>query len=384
MGLNYPPCAVILIVMERELAVKGLDDWGVVCQFLPPRWKEAARKLGALRRARGIRDADVLLRVLMVHLVDGCSLKETALRVQQAGWCSISSVALFKRLRAAEQWLRWLAEQLWQPQSDVIPNADYRVRAVDATTVQEQGATGTDWRVHFAINLGDLQCDHFELTDVKGGETFRRIPVKPGDLLLGDRAYGTPPGINHVVSQGGAVLVRVNHKSLPLYDADGNKIALTTWMKPFRIGEVGELSAWVHVDDKRICGRLIAVKRGGQAAHYARVRLRRTARKKQKRLSDAAIFLAGYVYVWTTIPSHQMKSSQVLELYRVRWQIELAFKRMKSILGLGQLPKYSDASSRAWIHGKLFVALLLERLLDAAEHFSPWGYKLGTTTEPLA
>jgi hypothetical protein len=372
------------MVMERDLALKGLDDWEVVCQFLPPSWKDAARELGALRRARGIRDADVLLRVLMVHLVDGCSLKETALRVHQAGWCSISSVALFKRLRAAEQWLRWLAEQLWLRQSAVITNADYRVRAVDATTVQEQGATGTDWRVHFVINLRDLQCDHFELTDVKGGETFRRIPVEQGDLLLGDRAYGTPPGINHVVSQGGAVLVRVNHKSLPLYDADGNKIALAKWMKPFRIGEVGELSAWVHVDDKRIRGRLIAVKRGRQAAHYARARLHQTARKKQKHISQAAIFLAGYVYVWTTIPSRKMKSAQVLELYRVRWQIELAFKRMKSIMGLGQLPKLSDASSRAWIHGKLFVALLLERLLDAAEHFSPWGYRLETTTKPLA
>jgi hypothetical protein len=365
--------------MERDLALKGLDDWEVVCQFLPPTWKDAARELGALQRARGIPDADVLLRVLLVHLVDGCSLKETALRAHQAGWCTISSVALFKRLRAAEQWLRWLAEQLWQRPSAVITNAGYRVRAVDATTVQEQGATGTDWRVHFVINLGNLQCDHFELTDVKGGETFRRIPVEQGDLLLGDRAYGTPPGINHVVSQGGAVLVRVNQKSLPLYDAGGKKIALATWMKAFRIGEVGELSAWVQVDDQRIRGRLIAVKRGRQAARFEQ-----TARKKQKSLSRAAIFLAGYVYVWTTIPTRRMKSAQVLELYRVRWQIELAFKRMKSIMGLGQLPKLSDESSRAWIHGKLFVALLLERLLDAAEHFSPWGYRLGTPTQSLA
>ena len=142
----------------------------------------------------------------MVHLADGCSLKETALRVRQAGWCSISSVALYKRLQSAEQWLRWLAEKLWRRDSAFVANAGYSVRAVDATTVQEQGSTGTDWRVHFVINLRDLQCDHFELTDVKGGETFRLIPVKRGDLLLGDRAYGTPPGINHVVSRGAQCL----------------------------------------------------------------------------------------------------------------------------------------------------------------------------------
>jgi hypothetical protein len=370
--------------METNDSLKRLDDWQVVCQLLPPGWKDAARELGALKRARGIRDADVLLRVLMVHLVDGCSLKETAVRVRQAGWCSVSAVALFKRLRAAEQWLRWLAEGLWRRESTAVTRAGYRVRAVDATTVQEQGATGTDWRVHFVINLSDLQCDHFELTDVKGGETFRRIPVEKGDLLLGDRAYGTPPGIKHVVSQGGAVLVRVNHKSLPLYDAEGEKIALVKWMKAFRIGEVGELSAWVHAEDRKIRGRLIAVKRGRQAARCARSRVRKTARKKQKSLSQAALFLAGYVYLWTTIPSGKMSSAQVLELYRVRWQIELAFKRMKSIMGLGQLPKFSDPSSRAWIHGKLFVALLIERLLDVAEHFSPWGYRLEATTESVA
>ena len=223
-----------------------------------------------------------------------------------------------------------------------VMNAGYRVRAVDATTVQEQGSTGTDWRVHFVINLRDLQCDHFELTDVKGGETFRRIPVKRGDLLLGDRAYGTPPGINHVVSQGGAVLVRVNHKSLPLYNADGEKIVAGRVDETVQVGEVGELSAWVHAEDQKIPRRLIAVKRGRQAARCARYQLHRGLKRNRSTSLENAIFLAGYVYVWTSIPSPKMKSAAVLELYRVRWQIELAFKRMKSIMGLGQLPKLSD------------------------------------------
>ena len=68
----------------------------------------------------------------------------------------------------------------------------------------------------------------------------------------------------------------------------------------------------------------------------------------------------------------------------MRWQIELAFKRMKSIMGLGHLPKFSEASARAWIHGKLLVALLIERLLDVAEHFSPWGYRLDAKAESVA
>jgi hypothetical protein len=370
--------------MNSADTLKKLDDWQVVCQFLPPGWQQAGRSLGALRRARGIPNVNVLLRVLMVHLIDGCSLKETALRASQAKWCNVSSVALHKRLKASEQWLRWLAEKLWQRAKDSVANCGYRIRAVDATTVEEQGATGTDWRVHYAINLADLQCDYFELTDAKGGETFRRIPIALGDLLLGDRAYGNPPGIDYVMSRGGSVLVRVNQKALPLFDAKGRRIRLASWLKTVRLGEVGELPAWVHHDGRAIRGRLIAVKRGRQAARRARRQTRRKAQRRQETISKEALFLAGYVFLWTTIPSRVMVATQIMELYRVRWQIELAFKRMKSILGLGQLPKTTDASARAWIHGKLFIALLIERLLDAAEHFSPWGYRLGATTEPLA
>jgi hypothetical protein len=94
--------------METDAHVQELDDWSLVCQLLPPGWQEQALRLGARRRARSFPDAAVLLRTLLVHLAGGCSLKETATSVQQAGWCDVSSVALFKRLRAAEQWLRWM------------------------------------------------------------------------------------------------------------------------------------------------------------------------------------------------------------------------------------------------------------------------------------
>jgi len=84
-------------------------------------------------------------------------------------------------------------------------------------------------------------------------------------------------------------------------------------------------------------------------------------------LSAAAWRAAGYVFVWTSVPADVLTAGEVLELYRLRWQIELAFKRLKSIMGLGHLPKWSDASCRAWIHGKRFIARLIERLLDAAD-----------------
>lgn len=100
--------------MNHDVRIQELDDWPLVCQLLPSRWEEQAFLLGALSRARRFPNAAILLRVLLVHLAGGCSLKETATIAQQAGWCHVSSVALFKRLRSAEQWLRWMANELWR------------------------------------------------------------------------------------------------------------------------------------------------------------------------------------------------------------------------------------------------------------------------------
>src|SRR5436190_14406133 len=166
--------------MNPDARIQELDDWPLVCQLLPPDWQEQAYLQGALGRARGFANAAVLLRTLLVHLAGGCSLKETATNAQQAGWCDVSAVALFKRLRAAEQWLRWMANELWQRHPTPALSRGYRVRAVDATTVGRPGCRGTDWRVHFSVNLADLQCDFLQVTDAQGCETFRRFSVASG------------------------------------------------------------------------------------------------------------------------------------------------------------------------------------------------------------
>ena len=370
--------------MNPDASVEELDDWEHVCQHLPSGWQQQAHLLGALRRARGFPNASVLLRTLLVHLASGCSLKEAVTIAKLAGWCDVSAVALFKRLRAAECWLRWMADQLWQRHATPpLPNG-YQVRAIDATTVSVPGSVGTDWRLHFGINLESLQCDFFEVTDAHEGETFQRIPVAQGDLLLGDRVYGTPPGIAHVAAAGGHVLVRVNHKALPLFDFHGKPLPLTERMRALEVGQCREWSALVRHGACEYRGRLVAVKRSRWSACLERRALRKRAAKKQKRLSRTAVFLAGYFYVWTDVPAEVLDATTVLSWYRCRWQIELCFKRMKSILGLGGLPKKREDSCRAWLHGKLLVSLLLERLLDEAEHFSPWGYELDAKAQPLA
>jgi hypothetical protein len=371
--------------MKQSLAVlEELDDWEVLCSFLPEGWEDKARECGALTRARGIGGADALLRVLLIHIANGCSLAETSVRAEQMGLGKLNQSAVYKRLRAAEEWLRWMADQMRASLGIVKPQVGQRVRVVDATAISEPGSTGTNWRVHYAINLANLQCDFFQLTDVKGGETWRRFPVAPGDILLGDRGYANPNGVQHVVDGGGDVVVRLNREALPLFDRAQKRMDVVRVARKLKPNRNMECSAWVHNGDSRqMRGRLIIVRRSRQATEYARKKLRQQASKKQATLTEKSLEAARYFFVWTTLPSSWSRK-QVLELYRTRWQIELAFKRMKSIMGLGHLPKKDPESCRAWLHGKLLTSLLVERMIGAAKKISPWGYELDQAKKQVA
>ncbi len=83
---------------------------------------------------------------------------------------------------------------------------------------------------------------------------------------------------------------------------------------------------------------------------------------------------AKYVLAFTTLSTQQATAAQMLEAYRLRWQVELTFKRLKSIAQLGHVPKYEDKSSRAWLYGKLLIALLTQKMARIDETISPWSY----------
>lgn len=373
-------------MVASQTAREEVDDWEVLCRFLPAGWEQQARESGALRWARGIAGPKELLRVLLIHLANGCSLAETSVRARQLGLGRLNPAAVFKRLRSAEHWLRWLAEQMRCSLGFARPRASgpQPVRAVDATSICEPGSTGTDWRIHYSINLADLQCDYFALTDVSGGETWRRIPVQPGDIMIGDRGYSTPVGVEHVVRAGGHVVVRLNRQSLPLFDAQGNRLDPVGMARSLQPGQSGEWPARVQGPaGGGIEGRLIAVRRSREATEMVRRKLKQAAAKRQRTVSAKSWEAAQYFFLWTSLPP-SFDRHEVLELYRSRWQIELAFKRMKSLMGLGHLPKKDPASARAWLHGKLFTSLLVERMSGAAKAFSPWGYQLAESSEPLA
>jgi hypothetical protein len=88
------------------------DDWQIVLRFLPSHWATKATELKALVRRRKISTAEILLRVLLIHLADGKSLRTTVAYAEQIGLCRIEDVALLHRLKASTEWFRWMCLEL--------------------------------------------------------------------------------------------------------------------------------------------------------------------------------------------------------------------------------------------------------------------------------
>lgn len=357
-----------------------VEDWEVIERMLPEGWQAKAGELGALRRCRGFADAGTLLRVLLIHLVDGCSLRETAVRAREGGLVSVSDVALLKRLKHCQEWFRWMAEGLMQHWVVPLPQRLWgerrRVRVVDGSVINEPGATGSTWRLHYSASLPSLHCDEVQVTGTNIGESLRRFSVRPGDVLIGDRGLAHRKGVRHVVKAGGDVIVRINLTNLPLLNADNERLALLPWLRQLRIGEVGECFASMFDDQGQVAGRVCAVKKSRKATERARLRTERENSKKGHVVRADTVEAASYVFVFTTLNTQQCPAQAVLEMYRGRWQVELAFKRLKSILAMGHLKKTDPEGAKAWLQGKLLVAFLIEALIAAGEHFFPWGYPL--------
>jgi hypothetical protein len=315
-----------------------------------------------------------------MHVAGGLSLEQTVMRARELGLAEISGVALFKRLRRAEAWLRDLCQYLLEEQQRRLGRgvwpSEYRMRAIDATDIQEPGSTGTAWSIHYSIRLPELVCDHYELTDGKGGEKLGRFQFSKGELVLADRGYSHRAGAAKVLDSGAALLMRWNPAVFPVKSADSTEFNLLAHLRSLPKRGAREWKLQFEYAGKSYPVRVCALRKNRVAAERSRRKAERKAQRNGTQARAESLELTAYILVLTSLPEDKFPASHVLRLYRCRWQVELAFKRLKSLLGAGHVPKSDDESARSWMQAKILTSLLLERLLLESNIFSPWGYEL--------
>lgn len=358
-------------------------DWELLLRQLPEGWETQAHLTGAIERFRRFRSAADLLRTLLLHVGLGYSLRETAVRATQAGLATVSDVAVLDRMRKAAGWFRWICNRLLEEKRWELPEpGGWKVRLLDGTLVKGPGAGARSWRIHYSLIVPGLECDYLELTPAKGkntGEVLNRFPARPGELILADRGFAKPPGVEALVREGAAVIVRLNTGSLPLYTAQGQRFGLLEAVQ--QIPEPDQPVEWqvyVHGPNQQVAGRLCVIRKSAEAIARAQRKIRRKSQGGPQPKPETLVF-AGYIMVFTTLPKTEFSAGEVLEWYRGRWQIELAFKRLKSLAKLGHLHDQNAETVRAWLYGKLCVALLGQKLIRVERDISPWGYRQGAS-----
>lgn len=331
-----------------------------------------AYQTGAFARRREIESPAQVLQLLLTWAVAERSLRETAALAAEAEMVDISDVALMKRFARAGEWLgALLAEAM-----DVPPSAPTAmpIHLLDATAIQRRGSRGTDARLHLQLDLGRHCFTAVELTDAKGGESLQRFTFMPGEIAIADRGYARRADLAAVAQQGAYFIVRLPWSNVPLEQADGTPFDLFGALRGLPEANAREFAvAFRGPDRERSDCRLVAIRKSEPAAAATRRRTMREKSKHQRLIDARTLEAAGYVFVLTNAPT-SLSAESVLDLYRLRWQIEIKFKTLKSVLHLGDVPVRSAELLRVYVLAKLLVAVLIDQFIERAESFSPWGY----------
>jgi hypothetical protein len=365
-------------------------EWPYLLSFLPPEeiLEATARSCGAIQRRRAVTEASTLLRLALVYGFCGFSLRQTAAWAEATEIASLSDVALLKRFRRTPDWLGHLLGIKLAERVTALPAKANRLRLVDATTVSAPGSTGTDWRVHLDYDLGALAISEVQLTQVEGGESFFRFDFDPGEVVVADRGYAQRPGLAHVVAADAHFIVRLNWMSVPLQQPAGEEFHLLQELRALADAQVGVFDLEIAPNPREqlsaIPVRLVAVRKSEEAAQEARKKALRESARKSRKLLPETLELASYVLILTSTATADFSPEEILEIYRFRWQIELVFKRLKSLLRLDTLPAKDPQLARTFLFSKLLAALLLEELTQDYLAFSPWGFRLRAPTPALA
>jgi hypothetical protein len=221
-----------------------------------------------------------------------------------------------------------------------------------------------------------------ELTDSSEGERITRAAAREGDLVVVDRGYQGRQALAELRETGAHALLRFHPSSFPLQTIDSRQLSALDMVEQLEVGKILDLD--VQTAPTRhapaVKGRLIALRKTEQQAQSDRRRLDKRAKEDKREVGEMALRASRFVFLFCTLSKQQASAETLLDTYRLRWQVEMAFKGLKSIMSLGEIVAKDFELCEAMILSQLIVLLLIQAYERA---FFPWGYPL-RRPQPLA
>lgn len=338
---------------------------------LPESYESECEKQGAVQRWRGVKNPADLMLLILIHLLNGTSLLETSIIAHTAKLGEISDVAFMKRLAQCKDWFVSICASLVARDMEDFQQPPWlsgkTVVAVDASDVVEKGRSGRTYRLHYMLDIFKMSSLQCKVTAQSVGESLVNFVMAPGMIVIADRMYSNVKAMLHCVSAGSDYILRMRKNSFKTCDRDGNALDLLSIFKPLKDGEYVDLRAVaVSKDGTSLPVRICAMRKTAEQIEKTMKKLKLLERKGT--ISSEAKEFNKYIVIVTSL-ADDISAEQILFAYRLRWQVEIHFKRLKSILDFGELPKKTPENSLSWLNGKLMVALLIESVISKS--FSP-------------
>jgi hypothetical protein len=334
---------------------------------------DLARQTKAIERGRVLDDGALLLRLLLARGPGGLSLNQTAAWASILGLTEMSDPAIKYRLDKAVGFLNALVER------QLAGNTTRRpirwpgriLRLADGSSISKPGSKGTDWRVHCVYDLGRGGFSHLDLTDSHGAEGLCRGAPVPGEVRIADRNYARLKDLREFLRQGNGLadfIVRLRWRSLILYWPDGTRFDLFEYLRGLPPGPAPH-EIVIHARDSGRAEaslpplplRLIVLRKSPEATEAERKRLRQTASRKQSQLDPRSLEAAEFVMLATSL-TEIYAAEDIIGAYRLRWQVELAIKRTKSLIHIDELPTRTPQASRSWLLSHVLLATLTDEM----------------------
>jgi len=345
-------------------------------RLLPEGWEEKARELGAFERAREIKTPEELLRLILLYLTEGRSFAGTSAIARLSGETEPSKVALFKRMRNSASWLQWLCENIYRRAGIITAKPKWlgnrNVIVVDGSEDIKCGVRRQCYMLHYSLDLFTLDARELLVTDRKTGEKLANFKlVGKDDIVMGDRIYGNMPGTAYLLRRNAGYVLRINSRGFHVIDGRNRNIDLEKRLSRLKEGKTADIWARCKINDKYEPIRICAYRKDvyGEQAGLKRIKKSNQRKSGGKPVTEVQRENNKYIMVATSL-GKEITAAHVLELYRARWQIEVAFKRLKSLFHYNDLPAKHSQSAMAWFYGKLLLAALCETLVNTGR-FSP-------------
>ena len=319
------------------------------------RIEEKLKSKNLINRKRILKDYKILIKAMYLYIIDSLSYQRLSdimkckynITMSDTAWRNKITKAIPSFFDTAKEYLdEVLAKQSKEKSKDIMKK--YRCYALDATNLPIEGEHCTVIRVHTQYEL-NFDCLKYALiTDSHTAESTTLFTIEKDAVYMADRAYATSKQMVHIIVKNADFIMRFSPSHIVFYEDAEFKTKINIHEKISALDSFHQ-KCYIKYQSQSFPVTIIGKKKPVEKHTKSEKKVRDRARKNQQKVSQKTIDYSKWLFVVTSLD--ETLSDEIIEFYRLRWQIELFFKRAKSLLNFHKI-KHSYSK-----HRKLIVAL---------------------------